>query len=289
MDFSQARYQAPEVFINFAEGPANGGPIVLLHGGAGRWQHWEGFLELLMPAWHTFAPDFRGHGGSGRVPGAYLLTDYVRDTAAFLAGAVKQPAVVFGHSMGGEVGVMLAARHPALVRALIVGDAPLSTAAHATGDPDHHAMNALWHGFAGRPPAEIEKALRQMPLRPPGATQPRPAVEVMGQDNPWFGTQSVTLHQLDPDMLAAVLAGPEVMLAGYDPQVLLPRIRCPVLLLQADPQGPQQGGVLRDDEVALGLELLPNATHIRLEGVGHPLNQPAVVFAAITPFLDALE
>jgi pimeloyl-ACP methyl ester carboxylesterase len=89
-------------------------------------------------------------------------------------------------------------------------------------------------------------------------------------------------------MLAAVLAGPDVMLAGYDPHVLLPKIRCPVLLLQADPQGPPQGGLLRDEEVALGLRLLSNATHVRLEGVGHPLNQTAVVISAITPFLETI-
>lgn len=288
MDFPQARFQAPEVVLNYAEGPPNGPPFVVLHGGAGRWQHGQGFLELLAPTWHVFAPDFRGHGGSGRVPGAYLLRDYAADTAAFVSGVVKQPAVVFGHSLGGEVGVMLAAQHPELVRALIDGDAPLSTAQHPTGEPDHRAQNVLWQSLAGRPKIEIEKALRQMPVQAPGAARARPAAEVMGDDSPWFSTQSATLHQLDPEVLAAVLAGPEVMLAGYEPHALLPRIRCPVLLLQADPLGPLQSGLLSDEGVALGLELLPNPTHVRLEGIGHPLNDAASVVAAITPFLESL-
>ncbi len=288
MDFIEARFRAPDVLINYAEGPPNGPPFVVLHGGGGRWQHWEAFLEALAPAWHVFAPDSRGHGGSGRVPGAYLLGDYVRDTAAFLSGVVQQPAVVLGHSLGGEVAVMLAAQHSELFRALIVGDAPLSTAQHVTEDPTHRAMNVMWHGLAGRPAAEIEQALRQTPMSVPGSTRPHPAVEVMGEDSPWFAFQSVTLHQLDPDMLAAVLAGPDVMLAGFDPYILLPRIHCPVLLLQADPEGPLQPGALTDQEVALGLRLLPNATHVRLQGVGHPLNQADVVMAAISPFLEAV-
>ncbi len=79
------------------------------------------------------------------------------------------------------------------------------------------------------------------------------------------------------------------MLVGYDPEVLLPAITCPVLLLQADPA---QGGVLRADEVALGLRLLPNATHIRLDGHGHPLHGPPggtrAVLDAIAPFLASL-
>jgi pimeloyl-ACP methyl ester carboxylesterase len=221
------------------------------------------------------------------VPGAYDLRDYVRDIAAFVAGAVGGPAIVFGHSLGGEVGVMLAAEHPELVRALIVGDAPLSCERHATEHPAHRAQNELWHRLAGRPAAEIETALRAMPVPVPGEADLRPAQEVLGEHSPYFAHQSESLHQLDPDMLAAVLAGPHVMLAGYDPQRLLPAITCPVLLLQADPY---QGGVLRDDEVALGLRLLPQASHRRLDGLGHPLHavDPPRVLEAIIPFLDSL-
>ena len=39
----------------------------------------------------------------------------------------------------------------------------------------------------------------------------------------------------DPEMLDAVLAGPDIMLEGYDGERLLPAISCPVLILQADP------------------------------------------------------
>ena len=284
--FAQAKYEGNEVLINYAEGPANGPPFVVLHGGAARWQHWQGFLESLAPNWHFFAPDFRGHGRSGRVPGAYLLSDFVRDTAAFLTAVVRQPAVVLGHSLGGEVAVMLAGQHPELFRALIVGDAPLSIAQQGIGDPIHRAMNVMWHDLAGRPKAEIAEALRETPVRVPGSARPHSATEVMGEDSPWFAFQSVTLHQLDPDVLAAVLAGPDVMLAGYDPYLLLPRILCPVLLVQADPEGPLQPGGLTDEEVARALRLLPNGKHVRLRGVGHPLNQTEVVVAAISPFLD---
>ena len=291
MPLREALFETPEVTLNYAEGPPNGPAFVLLHGGAARWQYGRDLLEALAEQWHVFAPDFRGHGKSGRVAGAYCLGDYERDTAASLAGAVQSPAIVYGHSLGGEVAVMLAAHHPDLVRAVIVGDAPLSRHQHATEQPAHRAQNVLWHGLAGRPAAEIEPALRDMPVLVPGARVPttRPAREVLGEHSPWFASQAATLQQLDPDMLAAVLAGPDFMLAGYEPDVVLPAIRCPVLLLQADPRGPLQGGVLRDDEVELGLTLLGRASHIRLEGIGHPLHGPPEqtrrVLEAITPFL----
>jgi pimeloyl-ACP methyl ester carboxylesterase len=247
----------------------------------------QAFVEMLAETWHVFAPDFRGHGLSGRVPGAYSLRDYVRDTAAFLEGVVGEPAVVYGHSMGGEVGVMLAAQQPTLLRALIVGDAPLSISHHLSEEPTHRAQNVLWHTLCGKPEPEIETALRQMAVYIPSLHTPRPAHEVLGQDSPYFTLQATSLHQLDPDMLAAVNAGPLPMLEGYEPETLLPAITCPVLLLQADPR---EGSALSDADVKLGLELLPSATHLRMDGLGHPLHsaRPQRIAQAIGPFLASL-
>jgi len=291
MTLREAVFETGEVAINYAEWPRRAPVFVVLHGGSARWQHGRELLEALSTSWHVYAPDLRGHGRSGRVPGAYRLGDYVRDIAAFLAGVVNEPAVVYGHSLGGEVGVMLAAQHPELVRALIVGDAPLSTSNHATERPAHRAQNVLWHGLAGRPEDEIVPALKDMPVPEPGHLEGalRPARQVMGEDSPWFAHQATSLHQLDPDMLAAVLAGPEICLQGYEPEVLLPAITCPVLLLQADPR---QGNVLSDEDVALGLRLLRHATLVRLDGHGHPLHAPPGgtqrVLEACAPFIQSL-
>jgi pimeloyl-ACP methyl ester carboxylesterase len=289
MEFREARFDAPDVSLHYVEGPAGGPPLVMLHGGGARWVYLRDLAGLLVAeGWHVYLPDLRGHGQSGRVSGAYRLHDYVGDVAAFLESGVGEPPVLFGHSLGGEIAVTLSAEHPRLVRALIVGDAPLTVDRHITEEPAHRAQNVLWHSLAGRPAAEIEAALRRMPLRAPGSDLTLPAEEVMGAEHEWFCVHAETLHELDPDMLAAVLAGPEVMLAGYDPYILLPRITCPVLLLQADPRGPLTGGVMRDDEVSLGLCLLKDASHVRLEGVGHTLNDSPRVLAAMAPFLDPI-
>lgn len=281
----EQRFDTGTVEINFGEGPPNGPPLVILHGGSGSWRYSARLIRLLVDRWHVFAPDFRGHGESGHVPGSYLLQDYASDIVAFLDHVVQQPAILFGHSLGGEVAVTVAAQHPEMVRALIVGDAPLSIESRATEVPSHREMNVLWHSLAGRPSNEITPALREMMVPVPGDA-PRRAVEVFGENNPWFEFQAENLSRLDPDVLAAVLAGPAFMLRGYEANKLLPMISCPVLLLQADQA---LGGMMRDDEVREGLRLLPRGTHVHLNGIGHELHNPAGqdrrVYEAIAPFL----
>ncbi len=281
----ERRIHTGTVEVNYGESPGDGPPFVILHGGAGSWRSGAALIRLLSDRWHVYAPDFRGHGKSGRVPGHYLLEDYATDTAAFLSSAVDGPAVVYGHSLGGEVAIMVAARHRGPVRAVIVGDAPLSTENHPTEATAHRQMNVLWHSLAGGLPAEIAAALKEMPVPVSDAAQMR-AADAFGEHSPWFDFQAQNLSRLDPGVLEAVLEGPDFMLRGYEPETLLPAISCPVLLLQADPAS---GGVLRDEEVEMGQRLLPTSSHVRLLGIGHelhgPRDQAKRVLEAIAPFL----
>jgi pimeloyl-ACP methyl ester carboxylesterase len=278
--------QTPDVLLGYAEGPSSGPPFLLLHGGSARWQHGDDLLEALTDQWHVFAPDLRGHGRSGHVPGAYRVRDDVDDIAFLIRQRIGEPTVVYGHSRGGEVAVMLAAREPELVRGLIVGDAPLSPEGSPTEQPDHRARNELWRDLAGRGTPEIEAGLREMPILEPGATEARPARQVLGDDSPWFAFHAESLHRVDPDTLTSLLAGPQALLEGYDPHVLLPAIACPVLLLQADPD---LGGVLTDADVSLGRQLLSNVQVARLAGIDHALHsrsdQLDAVLDVVRPFL----
>jgi pimeloyl-ACP methyl ester carboxylesterase len=284
----EQRFDTGIVEINYAAGPPNGPPFVVLHGGSASWQYGKAFLAVLSDRWHVYAPDFRGHGQSGRVPGHYQVRDYAADTAAFLAGVVREPAIVFGHSLGGYAALAVAAEHPELVRAVIDGDATLEHKDHPVEEPTHKAQNVLWHTLAGRPVAEIATALKETPYLVPGETTPRRYADVVGEDSPWFAFQAINLHQLDPDMLAAVLAGPGHLLAGYTPERTLPTITCPVLLLEADPAA--GGGGLPEEDARHALRLLRRGSLLRLVGIGHSLHGPPGqtlrVVEAITPFLE---
>src|SRR5262249_9749855 len=86
--------------LNYARGPANGPPLVLLHGVTRCWRTFLPVLPALTLRHEVFALDFRGHNRSDRAAGRYYVTDYVRDALAFLQSVVQQPAVLYGHSLG---------------------------------------------------------------------------------------------------------------------------------------------------------------------------------------------
>jgi pimeloyl-ACP methyl ester carboxylesterase len=89
------------VQLNYAEGPPNGPPLVLLHGLGRRWQVFLPVIPALSLRWHIFAPDLRGHGKSSRVARGYHGPEYAEDIHGLLRERVGAPAVLFGHSLGG--------------------------------------------------------------------------------------------------------------------------------------------------------------------------------------------
>jgi pimeloyl-ACP methyl ester carboxylesterase len=122
----EKRFDTGAVKINYAEGPASGHPLVLIHGGGGCWQNLNPIIPSLATRWQIFAVDLRGHGRSDRVPGHYLPKHYVTDLIAFLDSQVTGPMVLFGHSLGGWIALLSAVKLREKVRGLILGDPPLN-------------------------------------------------------------------------------------------------------------------------------------------------------------------
>lgn len=76
----------------------------------------------LLPGVTVVAPDLRGRGMSNRLPGPYGMVSHAEDVAAVLTALDLPPVTVVGHSMGGFVAVVLADRHPEMVRSLVLVD-----------------------------------------------------------------------------------------------------------------------------------------------------------------------
>jgi CHASE3 domain sensor protein len=135
---------------------------------------------------------------------------------------------------------------------------------------------------------EIVETLKDAPVvSSPDKPQTARMREIWGEDSPVFGWVATNLYRQDPGVLSALIDDFAQTAAGYDMDQLLPRIGCPVLLLQADPAS---GGIMTDAEVAHALTLLRQPSHTRLAGVSHVLHneQKEAVLAALQPFLDSI-
>jgi len=95
--------------------------LVLLHGWMDVSASFQFVVDALERQWHVLAPDWRGFGLSDKGPGdCYWFPDYMADLDAILdAISPEAPAVVIGHSMGGNVALLYAGVRPARVRAVV--------------------------------------------------------------------------------------------------------------------------------------------------------------------------
>lgn len=103
------------------EGPADGLPVVLLHGFPQDSTAWDGVAARLHAAgYRTLAPDQRGYSPRARPSGAgaYVQAEVVADAVALLDEAELEQAHIVGHDWGGAVAWGLASAHPGRVRTL---------------------------------------------------------------------------------------------------------------------------------------------------------------------------
>lgn len=107
-------------------GPADGAPVVLLHGVTDSWRSFEPLLPHLPGSIRAIVPSLRAHGDADRPEGSYRPADFAADVAALLDRLGIDEAVLAGHSMGSAVALRGGARPVrAGVRAV---DAPQVTA-----------------------------------------------------------------------------------------------------------------------------------------------------------------
>lgn len=99
-------------------GAGAGDPMVMLHGFGGDLNTWMFVQPMLAEKSRTIALDLPGHGSSAKDVGAGDAEAFVGTVEAALERLGIKGARLVGHSMGGAIAVMVAARRPDLVSAL---------------------------------------------------------------------------------------------------------------------------------------------------------------------------
>ncbi len=110
------------LFVAEHPGAAGAPRVVFVHGSLDRSTAFLRAIRLLADL-DVIRYDRRGYGKSVEAGTCLAFTEQVDDLASVLAG---EPAVLFGHSLGGVVALAFAAHHPDLVPAVVAYEAPMA-------------------------------------------------------------------------------------------------------------------------------------------------------------------
>jgi pimeloyl-ACP methyl ester carboxylesterase len=184
---------------------------------------------------------------------------------------------------------MVAAQLPQTVRAIVIGDSPLSLRRYQEIINSGRSLFIAWRNLASsrRSSAEFVSALGDIPVSMQKGDTPIRFGDVPGVTTEWLLFLAECLSQVDPDFFTPFLEDFETFSNGYDCEKLLSVISCPILLLQGDST---LGGLMTDEEVNWALAHFSQVTHIRFEGIGHELHlkRAEPVLRAVTNFLESL-
>jgi 3-oxoadipate enol-lactonase len=166
------RVRGADLFVEDSSG--RGEPILFLHGFLFDGRQFDAQVDALRARYRCVTLDFRGQGRSSSARGGYQIEQHTADVLAVIRRLDIAPVHLVGVSMGGFVGLRIAAREPGLLRALMLLNT--SAAAHArTKVPKQLALAAVAR-FAGfslpviRSGIEAEmygEAFRTDPMRAP--------------------------------------------------------------------------------------------------------------------------
>ena len=249
--------------LNYVDCPhPKGLPVLLLHGIINRWQSFYPIIPHLNKSFHVYGVDLRGHGKSDRTPGKYNLSDYIQDIDSFIRREIKEAPVIIGHSFGGVLGILLASYYPELVKALVVVDTPLTMSSlHSLTTSQKEQANMFIHWLRFNDMSQV----------------------LTGWDNNWL---PAGLRSCDPEMLAATINSFGHIFKEYQPDKLLPNIKCPVLLIRGNPK---HGSLISEADFKIALKLMPALSHVMIANAGHsPIKQNTqAVIDAIGGFMKA--
>jgi pimeloyl-ACP methyl ester carboxylesterase len=103
----------------------SGAPVILVHGLGGTGTDiWKRMIAPLAGEFRVVTYDLRGSGASEATPGPYTIELLADDLDGLIGTLELGPVGLVGHSMGGSIVLLEAARHPEHVRSVVAVGAP---------------------------------------------------------------------------------------------------------------------------------------------------------------------
>jgi pimeloyl-ACP methyl ester carboxylesterase len=245
-------------------------PLVLLHGYGGTWADWLLAAHYLTTNFHVIIPDLPGWGDSTRLADAdYGYAAQVKRLHAFVGALHLGEIALAGHSMGGAIAGLYAAKYPKDVAALILID--------SAGVP-FKANTFVRELKSGKSPFDIDdraqfKHLEGLLFAKPPAVPPR--IEDV------FVDRSERNRAFDDEVLREI-AAPD---SRYALQAALPDITAPTLTIWCTQDRIIDVSAL--DAIREGLTHTPNIGVTEMVGCGHMsiMEKPREVAQSITQFV----
>lgn len=259
------------------EAPAGAPTLVMLHGFTGSKENWYPLAERLRGRYRLLIPDLPGWGESERKPGAdygYLAQD--ARVAEFIERVARSgrsgggEIVLLGHSMGGGIAALTAARHPQLVDRVGLLDA-----AGVHFKDNQFGLDVL----AGSNPFSVSDGdtLRRYIDTVFHRADAKPWI-------PWPASSGLIARRradaaFEQSVLEHIGRGPE----RFAPGDAAADIRQPALLLWG-----RQDAVIDPSAIDLYADKMPQANKVLLDECGHMslVEQPDAVAAAVTLLIE---
>ena len=258
--------------------PANRRVLVCVHGLSRQGRDFDTLAQALSAQYRVVCPDVVGRGQSDWLadPMGYAIPAYVADMVTLLARLEAETVDWVGTSMGGLIGLGVAALKGSPVRRLVLNDVgpaiePASLARIGTdlGQPAHwatedEAADALWSISQGFGPHTREQWL--------ALTRPQLRADGTGYKPHYDPAIAMPFRLITPDLARM---GEAALWQAYD------GLRLPVLLLRG-----AESDLLSTATAAAMVQRGPKARLVEFAGVGHApmLVQPDQV-QAVREFL----
>ena len=254
-----------------------GPDLILIPGLATHRDVWNGVAAQLDDRYRLHLVQVRGFAGVS--PGANAsgaVAAPVADEIARYARELRlvRPAVI-GHSMGGSIGMMMAARHPETVGRLMVVDMPpfmgvMFGSPGATSDSVRPAADQIRARILAEDPASPTSMLPQM------------FSGMMASDS----MRAVVLRNLrESDKGTVANAFHELIVTDLRPE--LPRITVPLLAMYALPKGAPVSAEQFETGMRASYANAPHTQFLRIDGSNHfiHLDQPERFISEVDAFM----
>lgn len=295
--------------LNVAEGPQGGIPLLLIPGQGCVWQEYCKALPEVTDTYHVLIVDVHGHGQSTWNPADYTGRQIADDMCALIDEVFGEPAVIAGHSSGGLIAALVAARHPDLVRGVVFEDAPFFStlpdrvrATYVGMDAFASAQSFLQQSSEGDWVCwYMPRSYWKRVFGPVWSIFTRSVIRQRRADAgrlpviPWVGVginriwESLS-HSFDVRFTASF--ADNSWFRGFDQAQTLSVITCPTVFLKASTRHDGDGNLLAalsDEDLAHVEELLPENRTIRVRS-SHDIHfaQTKIYTSALNEFITRL-